>query len=42
MLAQTSVEMFTVKLVLNGHYQKDRKLVYKTNYDLMQVKSIAE
>ena len=26
----------------NGHSQKDRKLVFKTNYCLMQVKSIAE
>ena len=33
---------FTVKPVLNGHSQKDRKLVFKTNYRLMQVKSIAE
>ena len=32
----------TVKPVLNGHSQKDRKLVFKTNYHLMQVKSIAE
>ena len=34
--------MTTVKPVLNGHSQKDRKLVFKTNYRLMQVKSIAE
>ena len=26
----------------NGHSQKDRKLDFKTNYRLMQVKSIAE
>ena len=26
----------------NGHSQKDRKLVFKTNYSLMQVKSISE
>ena len=32
----------TVKPVLNGHIQKDRKLVFKTNYRLMQVRSIAE
>ena len=32
----------TVKPVENGHYQKDQKLVFKTNYSLMQVKSIAE
>ena len=32
----------TVKPVLNGHSQKDRKLVSKTNCGLMQVKSIAE
>ena len=28
--------------VLNSHSQKDRQLVFKTNYRLMQVKSIAE
>ena len=32
----------TVKPVKNGHSQKDQKLVFKTNYALMQVKSIAE
>ena len=32
----------TVKPFLNGHSQKDQKLVFKTNYRLMQVKSIAE
>ena len=32
----------TVKSVLNGHSQKDRKSVFKINYCLMQVKSIAE
>ena len=32
----------TVKPVYNGHSKKDRKLVFKTNYRLMQVKSIAE
>ena len=32
----------TVKRVLNNHSQKDQKLVFKTNYLLMQVKSIAE
>ena len=32
----------TVKPVLNGHSQKYQKLVFKTNYPLMQVKSIAE
>ena len=31
-----------VKPVLNGHSQKDRKLVFKANYHLMQVKRIAE
>ena len=31
----------TVKPVYNGHSQKDQKLVSKTNYRLMQVKSIA-
>ena len=34
---------FQDQLSLNaGHSQKDRKLVFKTNYRLMQVKSIAE
>ena len=28
----------TVKPVYNGHSQKDRKLVFKTNYRLMKVK----
>ena len=32
----------TVKPVLNSHSQKDKKLVFKANYRLMQVKSIAE
>ena len=30
------------KPVLNDHSQKDRKLVFKTNYRLMQVKSILQ
>ena len=33
---------YTVKPVLKGHSQKDQKLVFETNYGLMQVKSIAE
>ena len=33
---------FTVKPVENGPSQKDQKLVFSTNYRLMQVKSIAE
>ena len=32
----------TVKPVLSGHPKKDQKLIIKTNYHLMQVKSIAE
>ena len=32
----------TVKPAYNDHPQKDRKLVFKTHYRLMQVKSIAE
>ena len=32
----------TVKHVYNSHSQKDWKLVFKTNYRLIQVKSIAE
>ena len=34
--------LYTVKPVLNGHSQKDQKLVFKTKYRLMKVKSIAE
>ena len=30
------------KTCVKGHFQKDHKLVFKTNYGLMQVKSIAE
>ena len=33
---------WTSKPVLNGHFQKDKKMFNKTNYHLMQVKSIAE
>ena len=33
---------YTVKPVYNGHSLKERKLVFKTNYRLMHVKSIAE
>ena len=32
----------TVKPVQNSHSQRDQKLVFMTNYRLMQVKSIAE
>ena len=32
----------TVEPVLSGHSQKDKNLVFKTDYSLMQVKSIAE
>ena len=32
----------TVKPVLSGHSKKDKTKVLKTNYRLMQVKSIAE
>ena len=32
----------TVKPVLSGHSIKEQNLVFKTNYCLMQVKSIAE
>ena len=37
-----SPSMISVKPVLNGHSQTDQKLVFKTNYSLMQVRSIAE
>ena len=33
---------YTVKPVKDGHSKKDQKLVFKTNYRLMQVESIAE
>ena len=35
-------EESTVKPVKNNHFQKDRKIIFKTNYHLMQVKYIAE
>ena len=35
-------DMNTVKPVHNGHSQKEQKLVFETNYHLMQVKRIAE
>ena len=34
--------VYTVKPVLSGHTKKDLKLVFRTDYRLMQVKSIAE
>ena len=33
---------FTVKPVLSGHSKEDQKLVFKTDYRLIQVKSIAK
>ena len=33
---------FTVKLVLRGHSKRGPKLVFKTDYSLMQVKSFEE
>ena len=41
-LLQNTATIVTVKPVQNDHSQKDQKLVFKTNYRLMQVKSIAE
>ena len=38
---QTEI-VFYSKTCVNDNSQKDRKLVFKTNYCLMQVKSIAE
>ena len=35
-------KQFTVKPVLSGHSKSKRKLVFKSNYGIMQVKSIAE
>ena len=34
--------MYSKTCIKKGHSQKDQKLVFKTNYSLMQVKSIAE
>ena len=36
------VILSTVKPVLSGHFKKDQNLVFKADYRLMQVKSIAE
>ena len=36
------INVLKVKPVLNGHSQKDLKLIFKTDYHLLQVKSIAE
>ena len=36
------LDLHTVKPVLSGHSQKDKKMVFKTNYRLVHVKSIAE
>ena len=41
-LALTLPKPYTVKPVLSGHSKVDKKLVFKTDYHLMQVKSIAE
>ena len=40
-MKKTSLKCTTVKRVLSGH-SKRRKLIFKTDYRLMQVKSIAE
>ena len=37
-----AVKVNAIKPVQNDHSQKDQKLVFKTSYCLMQVKSIAE
>ena len=39
---KTDIQSRTVKPVLSGHSKKDHKWVFKTNYRLMQVNSIAE
>ena len=36
------IDITTVKPVLSGHSKIDKKLTSKTDYRLMQVKSIAE
>ena len=38
----TRYPLSRVKPVQNGHSKSDQKLIFKTNYRLMQVKSIAE
>ena len=42
MVVNHQVSQITVKPVLSGHCQKDQKWLFKTNYRLMQAKSIAE
>ena len=42
LLCVGSNKLITIKPVLSGHSKEDRKLVFKTNYRLMQVKSIVE
>ena len=39
---QSKLVSKTVKPVLSGHSKEDQKLVFKTDYRLMQVKSMAE
>ena len=39
---QTNVKFITVKPVWSGNSKKYQKLVFKTDYGLVQVKSIAE
>ena len=39
---ETQSYHFTVKPVYKGHSQRDQELVFKTNYPLLHVKSIAE
>ena len=39
---QEAILVYTVEPVLRGHSKRRPKLVFKTNYRLMQVKSIAE
>ena len=41
-ISEKNIDFNTVKPALSDHSQKDRKLVFKTDYRLMQVKSIAE
>ena len=38
----TQPYIYTVKTVLSGHSKRRPKFVFKTDYRLMQVKSIAE
>ena len=41
-IVEVNHNAFTVKADFSGHSKEDKKLVFKTDYRLLQVKSIAE